>query len=138
MFYKSLLPSIVWAIAILVLIMVPGSSFGDTSWLKFPHFDKLVHFVLFFVFGGLLFFGLVCQKSINDKGWALWVYFSIIGVGYAILTEYIQWAFINSRKGSLWDALANILGLYVGVWLANRIIKKQKNLFCRFFQPQKD
>lgn len=134
MVLKSLLPLFAWAAFIMVLMVIPGNSFPEKSWVTIPHADKIVHFVLFFILGVLYYpviANKVTQASFPKK--LFWISFSL-GIFYAICTETIQWAIVSSRKGSLWDLLADILGLITGLGLAIWFARRQNCRLCRLFE----
>ena len=85
------------------------------------HFDWLVHVVEYSVLGFLLARALV--YSTLDWGLAkLWVAVAAIGVFYAATDEYHQ-SFVPTRDASVYDGIADTIGLSLGCWIR---LKKRK------------
>ncbi|GAB5519377.1 MAG: hypothetical protein RhofKO_16280 [Rhodothermales bacterium] len=94
--------AIAWTLGILAACSIPGTSLPSVSlW----EFDKVAHFILFCGFGMLWM-------------WAAPQRFSLIlllGVAYAIGTEFYQGLLPWPRTPDPYDALANTIGLLAGV-----------------------
>jgi VanZ family protein len=116
-----LFPAFLWFFIILLVVSIPGSNIPESEIFKIPHFDKLVHFSLFFVFTILLNYGF--QKQNNNSALKRYNYTIAVvsGVIYSVITEVIQYYFIAGRSGEYLDFVANITGIVSGV------------LFFRFF-----
>lgn len=85
---------------------------GDSN--LFPHFDKLVHFLIFFLMTTLLAFG-----GLN-KYYAL-----IFCIFYALLTEIIQNS-LSYRNGSIFDLVSDIFGITFAIFF---IFSLEKRVF---------
>ncbi len=103
-----------------VLSLIPGPDIGSS--------DKLIHFVTYALLSG--WFSLIVKYSRT-----LWtVLFGLIAFGF--LMEYLQ-GFISYRRQDIDDAIANSVGVMVGIAihyspLRGMVIKFDKFLHARF------
>jgi VanZ family protein len=110
-----MLPSAGWAMLILVMISWPASQMPDAEIMKLPHFDKIIHFSLFFVFAVLLAAGLFFQpKNLFIFKFRIAIALAA-GLVYGSLTEIFQSLALPERHGSLADFAANAFGTVFGV-----------------------
>ncbi|MDX9769911.1 MAG: VanZ family protein [Tenuifilaceae bacterium] len=116
--------SSVWTVIIILATTLPSSSIPKSSLLQIPHFDKLVHFVQFFV---LALFILSERNSLKQQGKLAnrAIAFALsISIAYGLIIELLQYFLLPTRSGSLYDFMANVLGAIMAVVLyrlANRI-----------------
>ena len=99
------LPLIFWAASIFLLSSIQRFPVSHTP----VGFDKVAHFILFFVFCGLgwrAFFHQSASRSL--KRWALLCAF-IVSVVYGALDEFHQ-LFVPSRQADIFDLAADSLG----------------------------
>jgi VanZ family protein len=119
--YQS--PSLLWGLFICLILLVPSNQLDSGMLFGFIQTDKAIHFVLFFVFGLL-----------NSVGWAkyltkyrflfkVFVLTFITGLFLAILTEFLQFFLTNYRQASLYDIVADSIGVLLG-FVSFRIIYK--------------
>lgn len=108
----------------MLICSVPSDQVSKVSFIKIPQFDKLVHFVLYFVFTLLLISGNNPFKqqrrvAINAILWA-----AVISLSYGILVEILQHLVFTTRSAEFWDIVANIMGFLAAALAyrpANRI-----------------
>ena len=86
------------------------------------NFDKLIHLIEYFILGILL---MKSMKSISAKMLILVIPF---GIFFGIMDEYLQ-SFISGRFSSIWDVLADTLGIIIGSLLVIGNSKKSKDIF---------
>lgn len=115
--------SVVWALFVLVACVTPARNLQKVNRIPIPHFDKLVHFTLFFVLVLLLLYeGRQYLNSTKGRRTTLWIV--IFSSAYAVALEAIQLWFVASRSGSLMDLLANWAGIVLAIatwrWLEKR------------------
>jgi VanZ family protein len=110
---KYLLPAIVWTLLMLWLITIPGSSIPETPFLNIPHFDKLVHAIIFAVFTFLVNYGFFMQKKLVYSRHHYTISL-VLGVIYSVFTEWIQLEFVVGRSGELMDIVADLTGCLLG------------------------
>jgi glycopeptide antibiotics resistance protein len=81
--------------------------------------DKIIHFILFFIFAILLFFVL---DVFGIK--RMFIIGSIIGILISIIFEFTQLN-LNYRTFSFYDIVANILGFMIGMGVYKWIFFRQ-------------
>lgn len=111
-----------WMGIIIVLSLMPGSSFNSVSPFVLPHTDKLVHFAIYFIMCILWLQYFKISKVGNVSAMA---YSLIISIGFGLLMELFQEAFTNKRTGDVWDFAANCMGAIMAVF-AFKILNKNK------------
>lgn len=104
-FWKPLL----WLAIICYALFIPASDLPIKPFLKIPHFDKMVHFGLFFVFCLLL---LRPFKKLQLKYYLLAPLISIL---LSALLEFSQHVLSNSRSSDVKDFIANSMGVLAAV-----------------------
>jgi VanZ family protein len=78
----------------------------------FAHFDKVAHFGLFFITGLVSVFGVSFRNRFKYR----LLFGTIFGLLLAVATEYGQ-SLLPSRDVSIYDFLADVIGLGVGLLL---------------------
>jgi VanZ family protein len=108
--------AILWTIGIIVLSTMPPDDIPETKLSLIPHFDKVVHFLMY---AGLTF--LILRKNsvyFKNKNQSIVLFFSIL---FCFLTgfllEIIQNSFIIGRIFDIFDVLANTIGIISAVVL---------------------
>lgn len=102
---KFFVKPIIWLLIIFYGLFIPANSLPKKPFMMIPHFDKLVHFGLFFVFCLLLFVPFKKIKT-NHLFWAPLVSFAL-----SALLETVQHIVSSSRSSNLYDFLANSMGI---------------------------
>lgn len=99
--------SILLAIVIAMLSLVPGKSVPFNSFFSIPYFDKIVHFSMY---GALGFVALM--ESRRTRQFSLFHLLILVGIFFLSgLIEILQ-ATVAANRGAEWtDLLANLLGL---------------------------
>ena len=121
-----MLPAIIWAAAILIITGIPGRSIPETDVLRIPGIDKAIHFIIYAVFGALLFHGL--RRGKQSTGKRLAAASIATGIFYGALTEYIQHCCLTDRHGNCQDFIANAFGTVFGVLITGVVLKiKEEN-----------
>lgn len=107
--YSKIILPIYWAFLTYMLLR-PGVE-NKEYFFMFPHLDKLIHFSIFFALG--FFFKLRFPKiSI--------LYFFLILISYALLTEILQDVMKFGRSLEVLDAVADTLGLSLSFYIYNK------------------
>ena len=104
-FWKPLL----WLVIICYALFIPAGDLPIKPFLKIPHFDKMVHFGLFFVF---CLFLLRPLKRIQLKYYLL---APLISIFLSAVLEISQHVISNSRSSDIKDFIANSLGVLAAV-----------------------
>jgi VanZ family protein len=100
-FYKPLL----WLALISYGLYLPASGLPKKPFMSIPYFDKMVHFVLFFVLCLLLFRPL---KILKKKHLVLAPFISVF---LGALFEITQHVISSSRNSNIYDFIANCMGI---------------------------
>ena len=109
MILKYFLKPIVWLLIICYGLFIPASSLPKKPFLSIPHFDKLVHFGLFFIFCLLLF---VPFKKIKLNHL---FYAPLVAVLLSGILETVQHIISSSRSSNFYDFLANTAGIIMAL-----------------------
>lgn len=113
-------PSIVWALLILKLLLTQSSELPKFPILfSIPHFDKIVHAILFGVWMATLLWASVRQFE-SREGWKIALTLVVI---LGISTELIQEFAVATRHGSVLDLAADIVGALVVLAVLKRPMK---------------
>ena len=94
-------------------------SFSDvgTSSINIPHIDKAVHFTFYFVMVLLAFYTKTKGKGSRSTISKLLWYIVLFAVIYGIIIEVLQHVLTTDRHGDPFDALANSIGAFVGMFV---------------------
>ena len=125
----SVIPGILWLIASIILLTLPGSSLPQEDWLsKLMNkiwLDKWIHIGLFSVLVFLWCWAMLRKYAGNEKLKSIFIRISIIGLAYGIAIEFVQKYLIPDRSFDIKDILADAAGCAVGVvYSISRYIKK--------------
>ena len=115
-FWKPLL----WLAFICYALFIPASDLPTGPFLNIPHFDKVVHFILFFILC-LLFFRPF--KKLNTS-YYLWA--TLFSVGLSALLEMIQHIVSSSRASDIYDFLSNTTGVLVSALFFRFIVENRR------------
>ena len=111
--------AITWTLIIFILLAMPGSVIPKEKTFTIPHFDKLVHIILFggFVFLWSIYFS---KKRLAPKKLVrLFFLIFIIACVYGTGMEYVQKYFIPGRDYDEQDIIADIIGAALAYGLCN-------------------
>lgn len=113
--------AVIWTFVILFIVFIPGNKIPNYgNWMDVFQIDKVVHIFLFapFSFSWLLKYHF--SENINFRTTFLIVFSGLL---LAISTEIIQYYFIKGRNGNIADAIADVIGIFIGL-IAFRFIRK--------------
>lgn len=114
-FWKYNLLSILWAVLILVLCLMPGKDLPSFSILEF---DKVIHFFIYILLVLMMYYGWKKQNSFPTLHQYTLVKILFITSVYGFLVELLQAFFTADRHFDLFDALANSGGAVAGTLLS--------------------
>ncbi|WP_158859189.1 VanZ family protein [Lunatibacter salilacus] len=120
-----IIPALVWTSGVAYAILTPGSNVPELP--KFPGFDKVIHFTLFF---GLVFLWnrvWVGEKNSKNNLKKISLNYLVFGIIFAIFTELLQMN-VPGRSFDSWDIVANVSGGTIGTILYVYLTKKQSKL----------
>jgi VanZ family protein len=107
-------PAIAWAIVVLILCDMPVSSSGPSIF--FEGFDKMGHLGVFFILTVLLFYGKINQQNSYDYRPLTIVKILLITSTLGGGIEILQWTVFTYRSAELWDFIADMLGVGMGIF----------------------
>jgi VanZ family protein len=114
--------AISWLLIISVLFFLPGSALPKENWLDRIYFDKLVHIGFF----GLLIF--LWRSSFNwNYGSYHWLLL-FLALLYGFFVEFVQLWFVPNRSFDLYDVASDMTGAIIGLFVWQKIYKKNKPL----------
>ncbi len=122
---KRIIRNIIWIIIIFILCSIPGNKIPSTSFLSIPHFDKIVHFGLFFILA--IFTISVLKRQTTWSNLAINITTLFLVAFYGGLIELLQQNYFVSRSGDFIDFIADFLGGIVAISIYIPL-KKQKDL----------
>ncbi len=100
---------IVWLALICYGLFIPAQKIPVKPFLQIPHFDKMIHFAMFFVLTLLLFKPFKTLK-LNHIFWA-----SATSIIFGVLLESVQRIISPTRSSDIYDFFANVTGIAVSV-----------------------
>lgn len=104
-FWKPLL----WLAIICYALFIPADELPIEPFLNIPHFDKIVHFGLFFVFCLLLF------RPFKKLRFQYYIIAPLISLILGAMLEISQHLISVSRSSNLHDFIANTAGIVASV-----------------------
>jgi len=114
----------IWSLVIAYLCFAPSDDFKKVN-ISIPHFDKVVHFGMFFILG---IFITVIKHIKSSRFNSLWL--PVLAIIYGGAIELIQLQYIYKRNGDLVDWLADIIGLFIGIWIFSFIPNRLRKLLA--------
>ncbi|MCW5906613.1 MAG: VanZ family protein [Chitinophagales bacterium] len=119
-FLKYNLPSILWAVFILGVCLIPGKELPSVSiW----EFDKLVHFGVYVVLAILLFWGWKKQTAFPFLHRQVLVKIMLSTFSYGFAVEILQEFLTVDRHFELLDAVANAAGGIAGSLISVKLFR---------------
>lgn len=120
--------TLVWLLFILIVSLFPFSLFLNTEEPQhFRHFDKLVHFFLYYLLSLFLLYEF-CSSDKNQKTKFSQLFkLCCFGIIYGILMEVMQLISILERSFSVYDIIFDIIGSLTGLWSGMKI---KKSNYC--------
>jgi glycopeptide antibiotics resistance protein len=126
LFKFPLLPSLAWAIIMLVLMTIPGNSLTEFNFINFSFFDKIAHVFVFLLLQLLLNIGFYKRNKAFKELTLLFT--GIITFIYGIGLELLQAFLSTSRNADVLDIIANLLGILIAIAIFKFFMKKQKKI----------
>ena len=102
--------TIIWFIIVLFLSISPGNSLPHPSWLIFPHIDKAVHFMMYFIFALALIHDFQQYKKIRLQNSQVILISVLMVVCIGGFLEILQRTPGINRSCDLLDFTSNAIG----------------------------
>lgn len=119
-FLKYNFLSILWALLILVLCLMPGRDLPSVDILEF---DKIVHFFVYVLLALLMYYGWNKQSTYPALHQRTILKILTITFTYGFAVEVIQELFTADRHFDIFDALANAAGAVGGSALSQFVYR---------------
>ena len=116
---KSYLLAIRWAILILVMSLIPGSSLPNFDWSDLVGIDKIGHAGVYLI---LTF--LICLRKLIIPRWKKLMVAVGLSSIFGIVMEVLQLTIYTGRNFEFLDIIANIIGSFLGAFLYNLFTNK--------------
>ncbi|CAN5324225.1 hypothetical protein BH09BAC5_BH09BAC5_06910 [soil metagenome] len=104
------LPTIIWALFIMILCGIPGTDIPHISFLELLSFDKWVHAGVFFVLTTLAIRGFRLQNKFqllrNNASFIA----VLLAISYGGIIEILQGTIFIERSADIYDFIANSFG----------------------------
>lgn len=122
-FIKYQFPAIGWALLIFIGSSIPSKYFPAS---KIFSYDKLIHIVLFFIFGVLVYRAFTPFNDQNGVKKSRLIFSILIVVGYGIFDEFHQ-GLVPGRSLDFYDGVADTVGglLAAGFVILNSRLKNR-------------
>ncbi len=102
---------------------MPSSDIPRTRLINIPHFDKLVHFSMYFGFSFVVLWDFSAQKELTRKIVATILFVVISASG---MIEIMQGLWSSGREADFYDLIANSAGAIVGTGVFFAILNHKK------------
>lgn len=109
--------TIIWALLILLICLIPGNNISKFNRIDVPYLDKLIHFFMYLVLS-ILLVSTIRRSSIYNKKPIL-AYFLIVlaAVTYGGIIELLQNYDVFARDSDHLDFFANTAGVISGLFI---------------------
>jgi VanZ family protein len=122
-FVTSFWKTIIWTCVVLFLSLSSGENLPDPLWIEFPHIDKVVHFIMYFVFALALIHDLQHYSKIRLNHGQIILISVLAVIGWGGFLEILQRIPSIHRNSDFFDFLTNTVGAVVA------------SLLYRIFEP---
>ena len=110
----------IWLALICYGLFLPAKNLPVKPLLAIPHFDKIIHFGLFFVFSLLLF------RPYKKLGTRHLVWAPITAIVLSGFLESIQRTISATRSSNFYDFLANVSGILISIFVYHFLISEKR------------
>jgi len=101
-----------WVVVTAILHAIPGSDFPVVSFSDFFQLDKLIHSIIFMI--GVYLFAVALKEQQKIQ---FLCHIVISFIVYGLLLEVLQGLVFVERSADIFDWLADIIGVFLGVWI---------------------
>jgi VanZ family protein len=122
-YLKVFRESALWAVVIFVLSVMDTGEIPDPGFFDIPHFDKMVHFGLYFILSFLLIFNLKKSRIAGNSLNFIFLLSVVISSLYGGIMELVQSSGLFSRTSSIADFFANTAGAVSAAFMFKPLAK---------------
>jgi len=115
-FWKPLL----WLAFICYGLFMPAQKLPSKPFLSIPHFDKMVHFSMFFIFCLLLF------RPFKKLDFKYYLFAPLTAIFFGAVLEWAQRTISVTRSSDIHDFLANATGIFVAILFYYLFVSERK------------
>ena len=101
-------------------LFIPASNLPAKPFLNIPHFDKMVHMSMFFVFCLLLF------RPFKKLGYKYYRWAPATAIAFGAILEWAQRTISATRSSDIYDFLANATGIVLATLFYSLLVSKRK------------
>ena len=117
--------SILVALIIMYLSMASSHTFDRVPTFNIPHFDKIVHFGMYFS----LMLVILIENRNTLKNFRQILLIGLASLSYGIIIEIMQSTLTVTRTGDFFDALADLTGIIAAILIWFLVIRYKKQAF---------
>ncbi|MEO5980214.1 MAG: VanZ family protein [Chryseolinea sp.] len=122
---RSFIPAVLAFIGATILFCLPGDEFPKEDWFELVSLDKLIHIGLFTTLVSLWCLPFIPIKNDSSKLKTLFVVIALAFSLYGVAIEFIQDNFVSNRTFGVDDMVADAIGSFIGLLVANWQLKTQ-------------
>ena len=111
---------IFWLAFICYGLFIPAGSLPTKPFLNIPHFDKVVHFSMFFMFCLLLF------RPFKKLEFKYYFLAPLTATAFGAILEWAQRLISVSRSSDIYDFFANAIGILMATLFYYLFVSKRK------------
>lgn len=120
---SSYIKALIWAILILTGSSLNNNSIPDIQFLNIPGFDKVIHFIWYFVL--FLFLAAAISKQIKKVKIKQYIILLFVCITYGGLLELLQGSVFTKRSEDIFDFIANGAGAVAASLLFSTLYKRR-------------
>lgn len=117
----ALWPAIIWGVILAFLMLLPQDAFPESKLLSY---DKLAHIAVFALLSVLVATGFLLKSNNQEYKTIHRTKTLTICVVYGLVLEILQ-QFVPGRMSDIYDLLANLIGVLLGVIVFTFFIKNK-------------
>ncbi|OHX67968.1 VanZ family protein [Flammeovirga pacifica] len=111
-----LLPSFLWFLITIKLLLTVQPVEPDNFFSKIPHFDKVAHFGIFGIFTACLMFSFCGAQFFKNNKQKIISGVLFLVLSWGGITEILQGLLLDAREGDFLDFIADATGGFLGVY----------------------
>lgn len=126
---QSLKFSLILTVFIIITCLFPSSHMPHIKFLLFKHADKLIHFLMYFLYTSMMIFEISRSNSIALKKSGMFWLSGGVAFFFGGIIEFLQSGMCIGRTGDVFDMCANCTGIFFALVFYNLIEKLMGVIF---------